>query len=151
MIDTDDGQEWWADAEVTRHTAMMSDLHRRRVEAIREKGEAWVGTIFRRIRANVQRAEVRFDGLAGCLRTPRGGSARQIVVAVDRGRLRVRWMSAREYARLQGAPDFPVTGTTTPQLWGFGDAVCVPAVRRIDRHGVSPRYRAATEVRQAAA
>ena len=29
VIDTDNGQEWWADAEVKRHTAMMSDTHPR--------------------------------------------------------------------------------------------------------------------------
>ena len=60
-------------------------------------------------------------------------------------------MSAREYARLQGAPDFPLTGTTTQQLWGFGDAVCVPAVRWIDRHVLTPLYLAGTGAGRAAA
>jgi DNA (cytosine-5)-methyltransferase 1 len=46
-----------------------------------------VGTLFRRVRveagARVQRAELRFDGTAGCLRTPGGGSSRQFVVPAD--------------------------------------------------------------------
>ncbi len=148
VIDTDDGQEWWAEADVRRHAAMMSELHRRQVEEIVQSGKRWVGTIFRRIRQNTQRAEVRFDGLAGCLRTPKGGSAKQIVVTADRGVLRIRWMTPREYARLQGAPDFPLIGTTTQQLWGFADAVCVPAIRWIDRHVLTPLYDAALTARR---
>jgi DNA (cytosine-5)-methyltransferase 1 len=143
LIDTDDRQEWWAEAEVQRHYAMMSDLHRRQVDEILATKRRWVGTIFRRIRQNTQRAEVRFDGLAGCLRTPKGGSAKQIVIAADNGKLRMRWMSPREYARLQGVPDFPLVGTTIQQLWGFADAVCVPAIRWIDRHVLSPLYESA--------
>ena len=91
---------------------------------------------------------MRFDGLAGCLRTPRGGSAKQIVVAVDAGRLRMRWMSPREYARLQGAPDFPLTGGRNQQLFGFGDAVCVPAIRWVDRHILTPLYESAGAARR---
>ena len=96
--------------------------------------------MFRRIRDHTQRAETRFDGLAGCLRTPKGGSAEQIVIAVDRGRLRTRSMTPKEYARLQGAPEFPLAETTIEQLWGFADAVCVPSVRWIDRHVLTPLY-----------
>ena len=148
VIDTDDGQAWWAEADVLRHTAMMSEPHRRRVEEIVHSGTRWVGTIFRRIRENAQRAEVRFDGLAGCLRTPKGGSAKQIVVTADRGVVRMRWMTPREYARLQGAPDFPLVGTATQQLWGFADAVCVPAIRWIDRHVLTPLHDAAPTARR---
>lgn len=142
-IDIDDGQEWWSEHEVDRHYKMMSDLHREHVDEILASGERWVGTIFRRIRNKTMRAEVRFDGLAGCLRTPKGGSAKQIVIAIDRGRLRMRWMSPREYARLQGTPDFPLIGGTIQQLWGFADAVCVPAISWIDQHILSPLYESA--------
>ena len=65
------------------------------------------------------------------------------MVAVDAGRLRMRWMNPREYARLQGVPDFPLVGTTIQQLWGFGDAVCVPAISWIDRHVLTPLYESA--------
>jgi DNA (cytosine-5)-methyltransferase 1 len=139
MIDADDGQAWWDEGEVRRHYELMSDPHQRRLHEIVASKRAWVGTAFRRTRAQL-RAEVRFDGLAGCLRTPKGGSAKQIVVAVADGKLRMRWMNPREYACLQGAPDFPLVGTTIQQLWGFADAVCVPAIRWIDRHVLTPLY-----------
>ena len=141
MIAVDDRQEWWEEAQVRRHYEMMSPMHRRRVDEILESNRQWVGTIFRRIRLKTMRAEVRFDGLAGCLRTPKGGSAKQIAIAIDAGKLRMRWMSPREYARLQGVPDFPLVGTTTQQLWNFADAVCVPAVSWIDRHVLTPLCR----------
>ena len=99
------------------------------------------------MREGGQRTEVRFDGLAGCLRTPRGGSGKQIVVAIDAGRLRMRWMSPREYARLQGAPDFPLVGGRNQQLFGFGDAVCVPAIQWVDRQVLTPLYESAREAR----
>jgi len=143
MIDIDAGQEWWEEEDVQRHYEMMSNLHRRQVDEILESKKCWVGTIFRRTREQM-RAEVRFDGLAGCLRTPKGGSAKQIVIAAAAGKLRMRWMSPREYARLQGVPDFPLVGTRIQQLWGFADAVCVPAIRWIDRHVLSPLYESAS-------
>jgi DNA (cytosine-5)-methyltransferase 1 len=140
VIDLDDAQAWWKDSEVDRHYRMMSDDHRRQVDEHRGGLFTRVGTAFRRVRADGQRAEVRFDGLAGCLRTPRGGSGKQIVIAVGSGRLRMRWMSPREYARLQGAPDFPLVGGRNQQLFGFGDAVCVPAIQWVDKHVLTPLY-----------
>ena len=83
---------------------------------------------------------MRFD-VAGCLRTPKGGCAKQIVVATDAGRLRMRWMTAREYARLQGAADFNIAVGEIPALHGFGDGV--PAVAWIDRHLLTPVFASA--------
>ncbi|HEY1068135.1 MAG TPA: DNA cytosine methyltransferase, partial [Pirellulales bacterium] len=137
-LDVDDAQEWWSAKETARHEAMLSDLHKRRVAEHLAAGEPFVATGFRRIRAEVQRLELRFDGLAGCLRTPRGGSARQIVAAGVDGRLRLRWMTPREYARLQGAADPVLDLPTSRQLWGYADAVCVPAIAWIDRMVLSP-------------
>jgi DNA (cytosine-5)-methyltransferase 1 len=145
LVDLDDHQDWWDAAAVAKHHAMMSDLHRAKIDATLASGASFVGTIYRRRRAGATRAEVRFDGVAGCLRTPRGGSGKQIVVAVDRGELRMRWMSAREYARLQGAPDFPLGSNTIQNLFGFGDAVCVPVLQWIDEHVLSPVFAGAGE------
>jgi DNA (cytosine-5)-methyltransferase 1 len=139
-IDLDETQTWWEQPEVDRHYRMMSDDHRLQVNALRHSLFTRVGTAYRRVRRDGQRTEVRFDGLAGCLRTPRGGSGKQIVIAVGEGRLRMRWMSPREYARLQGAPDFPLVGGRNQQLFGFGDAVCVPVVGWVDRHVLTPLY-----------
>lgn len=147
FIDFDAEQDWWAKTQVDRHCDMLSELHRTRIEELRLDGDRHVATGFRRIRKGVQRLEVRFDGLAGCLRTPKGGSAKQVVVAIDKSELRMRWMSPREYARLQGVAHFPLSnGTRNQLLWGFGDAVCVPAVSWIDKQILTPLFEKSTVV-----
>jgi len=138
VLDTDESQPWWPEEQVCAHLDMLSHLHRERTRALRETGEEWVGTIFRRVRKGRMRAEVRFDGLAGCLRTPKGGSARQIVIAIKAEKTRMRWMTPREYARLQGADDFPINVPASQALFGFGDAVCVPVIEWIDQQILSP-------------
>ncbi len=103
VLDLGDDAGWWEDRKVDGFYKTMSDRHR---QVIREKvvsGKKWVGTIRCRTRSGRVRAEVRSDGLAGCLLTPRGAGARQAVVMASGGRLRMRWMTAQEYARLQGA------------------------------------------------
>jgi DNA (cytosine-5)-methyltransferase 1 len=140
VIDTDDDQDWWDKAATDKHYKMLSDLHRRDVERRVKEGGVHVGTVYRRCRYDEMRAEVRFDNLAGCLRTPRGGSARQIVIVISDGIVRFRWMSPREYARLQGAPDFTLAANTIQSLFGFGDGVCVPVVRWLDQNILTPIY-----------
>lgn len=140
VIDTDDQQEWWGKDATTKHYSMLSELHRSEVDRRRRAGGLHIGTVYRRCRNAEMRAEVRFDNVAGCLRTPRGGSARQIVLVIDEGRIRFRWMSPREYARLQGADNFVLPENTIQSLFGFGDGVCVPVIRWIDQHILSPLY-----------
>lgn len=52
----------------------------------------------------------------------------------------MRLLTARECARLQGVPDdYRIDGIPLNQaLFGFGDAVCVPAIRWIARHYLTP-------------
>jgi DNA (cytosine-5)-methyltransferase 1 len=77
----------------------------------------------------VQRAEVRFDGLAGCLRTPGGGSSRQFVMSVRGRRVRTRPMTGREYARLMGLPeDYRLPARENAALHLCGDGVAVDVV-----------------------
>ncbi|MBW3600146.1 MAG: DNA (cytosine-5-)-methyltransferase, partial [Planctomycetes bacterium] len=140
----DDRLPWWDEGEVARHYAMLNDRHRRRIDELRREEKVVVGAGFRRRRNGALRLEVRFDGLAGCLRTPRGGSARQIVIVVDRGGIRMRWMSAVEYARLQGAERFRMLPNERQMLFGFGDAVCVPVITWIDRCVLTPLFESAT-------
>ena len=83
-------------------------------------------------------AEIRFDGVAGCLRTPKGGSARQILLQVGKGEINVRLLTPQECARLMGADDFKLSGTANEALFGFGDAVCVPVVTWIANHYLNP-------------
>jgi len=133
-IDVDDAQDWWEPERVQKHLDEMSDAHRERVNGhIRGKRNT-VGTIYRRVRQGKTRSEIRTDGLAGCLRTPRGGSSKQIVFVAGKGTVRMRWMSPVEYARLQGAPNFPIKVGRNQALFGFGDAVCVPAISWIARN-----------------
>ena len=84
---------------------------------------------YRRMRDNRVCLELRDDGLAGCLRTPTGGSSRQLLVEVGPNHTRVRYMTPREYARLMGVPETFVFPTNTRDaLYGFGDAVAVPVI-----------------------
>jgi DNA (cytosine-5)-methyltransferase 1 len=128
LIETDEAEDWWNEPLVRKHLAEMHARHRDRVEQLKHRKDLTVGTIYRRVREGKSRSEIRTDGLAGCLRTPRGGSSKQIVLVVGKGNIRMRWMSPKEYARLQGCPDFPIQVERNEALYGFGDAVCVPVI-----------------------
>jgi DNA (cytosine-5)-methyltransferase 1 len=96
-------------------------------------------TFYRRRRAGFQRAEVRHDDLSGCLRTAVGGSGKQFLIMAGQGHVRMRAMTPREYARLQGVPDsYPITATGVQALTGFGDAVCVPVITWIGQNVLNP-------------
>ncbi|MEN0112047.1 MAG: DNA (cytosine-5-)-methyltransferase, partial [Planctomycetota bacterium] len=83
-------------------------------------------------------AELRTDSLAGCLRTPKGGSGRQILFEAGRGQYRVRLLNADECARLMGADGYRVTAPLNQALFGFGDAVCVDALAWVVEHRINP-------------
>lgn len=130
---------WWSQPEVERHLAMMASSHRERVEKLQSNSEYSYRTIYRRMRNGEQRAEVRKGDTAGCLRTAIGGSSRQIVIAVGKGQVKMRSMTPREYARLQGVPDtYPINVAEIQALTGFGDAVCVPAITWIAENILNP-------------
>jgi DNA (cytosine-5)-methyltransferase 1 len=130
----------WHTREQTRALlAMMSPLNRAKVEAARESGRLSVGTIYKRTRQGVQRAEVRFDGISGCLRTPGGGSSRQTILLVEGSSIRSRLLSPREAARLMGLDDtykLPVRYNEAYML--AGDGLVVPAVAHVARHVIEP-------------
>lgn len=134
----DDSPQWW-DAERAEYLlSQMSERHR----AIADEmiaGDRWrAGGVFRRVRNGKSMAELRTDGLAGCLRTPKGGSGRQILFQAGFGRYRVRLLNADECARLMGAEGYRVTGTLNQALFGFGDGVCVSVVRWIAENYLNP-------------
>lgn len=130
----DDAPQWWS-AERTKYFCnQIHPNHVERVEALRREPRITHVTAFRRVRAidgeKRSVAEIRFDGVAGCLRTPKGGSAKQILVRLGHGDLRVRHLTARECLRLQGVACDPPPGATEDELlFALGDAVCVPAVK----------------------
>lgn len=129
---------WWSQERVTRLLSQMSRRHRLIVEEAKRGRRIRTMTVYRRVRPTGAMAEVRADGIAGCLRTARGGSSRQILVFAGRGAVRIRFMTPREYARLQGVPDeYRITVKDGQALFGFGDAVCVPAVEWLARRALN--------------
>ncbi len=135
-----DDPRWWSERKVEKHLAMMPVSHFEMVKQLACGSKENFRTFFRRRRAEGQRAEVRSDDIAGCLRTAVGGSGKQFLVAAGNGKIRMRTLTAREYARLQGVPDsFPIVAKTERQsLSAFGDAVCVPVVTWIATHVLQP-------------
>ena len=126
---SDDDNRWWVDDEVQRHLNMMSSINLDYLKELQDLLCYSYCTMYRRIREGKQRAELRKDGIAGCLRTARGGSSRQMLVKAGQGTIRMRLMTPREYARLQGVPDnYPIPSQINQALTGFGDAVCVPVI-----------------------
>jgi len=137
--DGETGQRWHSQAQTTRLLALMSAVNLAKVAAAQAggggaSGRRAVGALFRRTRRDpgggrVQRAEVRFD-MAGCLRTPGGGSSRQALLVIDEGRVRSRLMSPRETARLMGLPeDYRLPTRDSAAFHLTGDGVAVPVVR----------------------
>lgn len=131
---------WHTPAQTARLSGMMSarnlDKVAAAVNAARATGWPVYGCAYKRTRAGVQRVEVRFDGVAGCLRTPGGGSSRQIVIEVQPdGILRSRLLSARETARLMGLPDtYKLPANYNEACHLTGDGVAVPVVRHLAHH-----------------
>ena len=126
---------WWPNSQVERHLSMMSPAHRQRINALAERNVYSFRTFFRRRRSGEQRVEVRNDDIAGCLRTAVGGSSRQFIIQTGHGRILMRPMTPREYARLQGLPDhYPLPIDERRALTGLGDAVCVPAISWIAKN-----------------
>jgi DNA (cytosine-5)-methyltransferase 1 len=134
----DEASEWWSFERTEYLYAQMSPRHREIVERFMSESRWSYGTVFRRMRKGKSMAELRTDGIAGCLRTPRGGSGRQILVKAGYGELRARLLTPRECARLMGADDYSITVTSNQALFGFGDAVCVPAIEWIVEHYFDP-------------
>lgn len=136
----DHGDErWWPESRVDYLLNQMSRRHRQVADFMIKSHTVSYGTVYRRMRYGRSMAELRTDGVAGCLRTPKGGSSRQILFVAGRGRYRARLMTPREYARLQGVPDsYRITVPPNHALFGFGDAVCVPAIQWIAKHALEP-------------
>lgn len=134
---------WHSDAETRRLLALMSPRNLAKVETAQLSGERCVGALYRRTRRDaaglrVQRAEARFD-VAGCLRTPSGGSSRQTLLVVEAGAVRSRLMSGRETARLMGLPDsYRLPGSFSAACHLTGDGVAVPVVRHLARALLEP-------------
>ena len=106
----------------------MPERHKEKLDA----HETIYATGYRRTRHGEQQLELRCDGIAGCLRTPEGGSSKQYLV-VKKGRsTHARLLTVREAARLMGAPDtFKLPGSYNDGYKAMGDAVAMPVAQFI--------------------
>jgi DNA (cytosine-5)-methyltransferase 1 len=143
VLEPDDAVDWFDAKQTEVLLTLASPLHRARLEAALASGERRVAAAFRRVRtengAKVQRLELRLDGLAGCLRTPSGGSSRQYVLVCDAGRIRARRLTGRETARLMGlAESYRLPASESAALKLMGDAVAVPVVRALAEGLLAP-------------
>lgn len=136
-LDPSDHQ-WWEAERVERFVESLSAIQVERLSALRGRKRTTWRTAYRRTRDGSPVWEIRSDGIAGCLRTARGGSSKQALLEVGADDLRVRWMLPRECARLMGAPRFKLAARRNQALFGFGDAVCVPVIRWLCEHYLAP-------------
>lgn len=119
------------------YLAMMDPPSRERIATACQSPGIHIGTIYKRGRPDEngqirQRAEVRLDGLAGCLRTPAGGSSRQTLLIIRDGQIAMRLLQPREAVRLMGLPDSYVLPTSFNEGYKLaGDGVAVPIVRHL--------------------
>jgi DNA (cytosine-5)-methyltransferase 1 len=95
---------------------------------------------YKRTRQGRQVLELRFDDVAGCLRTPQGGSSRQFLILKRRDHMDARLLTIPETARLMGAP----TSYKLPSMYHYndgykamGDAVAVPVATYLAQHLLS--------------
>lgn len=134
----------WHTAEQTaRLLASMSPVNLAKVEAAKRAERRMVGGVYKRTRpeagGRMVRAEVRFDDISGCLRTPNGGSSRQTILVVENDRVRSRLISARETARLMGLSDsYRLPRRYNEAYHLTGDGVAVPVVRFLAHYLFEP-------------
>jgi DNA (cytosine-5)-methyltransferase 1 len=148
MLERDDATAWRSDAQTARLIELMAPPHRARVTAAQAEGRRRVATVYRRTRPDgaggrAQRAEARFDGVAGCLRTPAGGSSRQTILVVEGASVRSRLLTPREGARLMGLPDsYLLPASASAALKLVGDGVAVPVAAHLACWLLAPLARA---------
>ncbi len=145
----DDSDWWWTRDRADYLYNQFSDRHKSVADEMIAKRRWSYGTVFRRVRQQADgtkrsMGELRTDGIAGCLRTPKGGSGRQILFKAGYGRFSARLLTPRECARLMGADDFIIGVPSNQAFFGFGDAVCVPAIEWVARNRLNPWLDAAT-------
>ena len=147
---------WHTTAERDQLIAMMSPVNRAKLEKAKKAGRRMVGGVYKRTRRDengvkVQRAEVRFDDIAGCLRTPAGGSSRQVIIVVDGPKVRSRLISSRETARLMGLKEeYQLPRNYNEAYHLTGDGVAVHVVRHLAENIFEPLTKPSESVKAAA-
>jgi DNA (cytosine-5)-methyltransferase 1 len=140
------GVEWHTPAETRRLVGMMSDVHKQKLAEAKRSGKRIVGTLSLRMRPqngkSVQRTEICFRGLAGCLRTPKGGGSRPRVIVVKGSDVRTRLLSPNEAALLMGLkPSYQLPSLYEHAFRVIGDGVAVPVVSFLRTKLLTPLLR----------
>ncbi|WP_085307243.1 DNA cytosine methyltransferase [Planktotalea arctica] len=144
IIDKKPDTAWFEDSQVDALLAMMSGPSSARIAQARRAGKREIGLLYKRGRPDEngkirQRAEVRFDGIAGCLRTPAGGSSRQTIVFVKGNSIKARLLSSKEAARLMGLPEsYKMPARYNSAYKVAGDGVVVPIVSYLEAQLFQP-------------
>lgn len=147
---------WHTPSETKQILGMMSPVNKAKVAAAKRAERRMVGGVYKRTRigedgTKVQRAEVRFDDVSGCLRTPAGGSSRQVIIVIDGDKIRTRLISARETAELMGLPaDYKLPKNYNEAYHLTGDGVVVDVVRHLAHHIFEPIVKVAKAAMEAA-
>jgi DNA (cytosine-5)-methyltransferase 1 len=133
FVDTTSCQKWFNDSALARELSYIRDNSKHRLEKAtqlaRTTGKPVYLTGYRRMRKGLVCLETRDDGISGCLRTGSGGSSQQILIVVSPDQIKMRYMTAREYGRLQGVEDsFWIPENQSVGRHAFGDAVAVPVI-----------------------
>jgi DNA (cytosine-5)-methyltransferase 1 len=146
--DVPQDSKWHTAEQTARLLAMMSKLNRAKVMVKKREAELTgvrvVGAVYKRTRPggngmSVQRAEIRFDEVAGCLRTPAGGSSRQTILVIEGRQIRSRLLTPREAARLMGLPETYILPANYNDAYHLaGDGVAVPVVRHLAANLLEP-------------
>ncbi|MCK9992314.1 MAG: DNA (cytosine-5)-methyltransferase 1 [Alphaproteobacteria bacterium] len=142
--DRPESVSWHTATETRQLLAMMSEVNLAKLVEAKRTGRRMAGAVYKRTRFDedgfkVQRAEIRFDDVAGCLRTPAGGSSRQLIIMVDGKSVKSRLISSRETARLMGLPDeYALPANYNEAYHLTGDGVAVPVVRYLAEHIFEP-------------
>ena len=139
-----DDERWWSTERLNYFWRHLEHDHRTRMQVLVEAGATSSLTAVRRGRRRRLREQIfniRWEGIASCIRTPKGGSSTQFVVRIVNGDVRVRRLLGLEAARLQGVGllgerEYALPETDTAALMAFGDAVCVPALRWVVTHSI---------------
>jgi len=145
----DDAQIWHTSEETNRLVSQMSAATLEKLRQARKKANPAIGLVYRRTRmdeagSKVVRAEARFDGLSGCLRTPAGGSSRQILLIATPRTLKSRLLTPRETARLMGIPDsYEIPENYNEAYHLMGDGIVVPVVSHLAKNIILPLIQAA--------
>ena len=154
IIENDPTGVSWDDQSKTNGLIdMMSERHLDKIRKAKMMKRKVVGTLYKRTRVDkvsgkkVQRAEVRFDGVSGCLRTPGGGSSRQTIIVVESEHVRSRLLSPREGARLMGLPDsYKLPSRYNEAYHLIGDGLVVPVISWLERNLLYPIMQKANQV-----